>query len=205
MIGILEYGMGNVGSIQNMLNRLSVPNELVRDPDLLDKYDRLILPGVGAFDAGIARLDQSRLRFRLDELASQGMPILGICLGMQLLGRRSEEGKVSGLGWIQADVIRFKVDAPSVAHRLKVPHMGWNVVSPVNDPQLFQGLPDEPRFYFVHSYHVVCDDPADVIATVRYGGTVTAAVRHGNIHGVQFHPEKSHKFGMKLLENFSKC
>jgi imidazole glycerol-phosphate synthase subunit HisH len=205
LIGILEYGMGNVGSIKNMLNRISVPSELVSDSALLDRYDRLILPGVGSFDAGMTRLEQSGLRVRLNELAMQGMPVLGICLGMQLLGRRSEEGKLPGLGWIQADVVRFVVDSPSACVRLKVPHMGWNVVSPVNDPQLFQSLANEPRFYFVHSYHMVCDDPADVIATVNYGGPVTAAVRHGNVQGAQFHPEKSHKFGMKLLENFSKC
>jgi glutamine amidotransferase len=205
MIGILEYGMGNVGSIKNMLNRISVASEMVTDANLLDRYDRLILPGVGSFDAGMTKLDQSGLRTRLNELAAQGMPILGICLGMQLLGRRSEEGKLPGLGWIEADVVRFTVDAALATARLKVPHMGWNVVTPVNEPRLFQNLLTEPRFYFVHSYHMACDDPADVIAWVNYGGQVTAAVRHGNIHGVQFHPEKSHKFGMKLLENFSRC
>jgi glutamine amidotransferase len=205
VIGILEYGMGNVGSIKNMLNRISVSSELISDPAQLDRYDRLILPGVGSFDAGMTRLEQSGLRGRLNELAKQGMPILGICLGMQLLGRRSEEGKLPGLGWIQAEVVRFLVEAHSTSERLKVPHMGWNIVSPTNDPPLFQCLAGEPRFYFVHSYHMVCDNPADVIATVNYGGPVTAAVQHGNILGVQFHPEKSHKFGMKLLENFAKC
>lgn len=205
MIGILEYGMGNVGSIKNMLNRISVASKLVSDPTLLANFDRLILPGVGAFDAGMTRLVQSGFRSKLDELAQQGMPILGICLGMQLLGRGSEEGRLPGLGWIEADVVRFKVDAASATHRLKVPHMGWNVVNPISEPQLFQGLVIEPRFYFVHSFHMVCDDPSDVIASVDYGGLVTAAVRHGNIQGAQFHPEKSHKFGMKLLENFAKC
>jgi glutamine amidotransferase len=187
MIGILNYGMGNVGSIKNMLNRISVACELVEDPKSLDRYSKIILPGVGAFDAGMNKLQETGFLEPLDIIVRQGMPVLGICLGMQLMGRKSDFEKKEGR-------------CP-----LKVPHMGWNHVSPINGSCIFDTFTEEPRFYFVHSFHMVCDDQGDVIGTVRYGLDVTAAVRHENIYGVQFHPEKSHKFGMRVLENFARC
>jgi glutamine amidotransferase len=205
MIGILDYGMGNVGSIVNMLRRISVDGKLVSNPEELANCERLILPGVGAFDAGMTRLTESGLRDELNRQVHAGKPVLGICLGMQLLARRSEEGKLPGLGWIEADVIRFQVDAPTASPRLKVPHMGWNVIHPTPNARLFESANGETRFYFVHSYRVVCDHSEDVAAEVDYGGRVTAAVHRGNIYGVQFHPEKSHKFGMRLLKEFAKC
>jgi glutamine amidotransferase len=205
MIGILDYGMGNVGSIVNMLRRISVEAKLVSDPADLTNCDRLILPGVGAFDAGMTKLAESGLRDELDRQVRVGKPVLGICLGMQLLARRSEEGKLPGLGWIEADVIRFQVDASTAHPRLKVPHMGWNLIYPMPNAKLFASANGETRFYFVHSYRVVCDHPEDVAAEVEYGGRVTAAVERDNVYGVQFHPEKSHKFGMRLLAEFAKC
>jgi glutamine amidotransferase len=204
MIGILDYGMGNVGSIQNMLKRLSIDCRLENNPVNLGNYHHLILPGVGSYDSGIAKLTESGFREKLDRVVKKGIPILGICLGMQLLGQTSEEGELNGLGWINAKVIRFQQTLGTTS-RIKVPHMGWNTVSPREQSNLFAGLEINARFYFVHSYHMVCKDSSDVQATVLHGVEVVAAVKKDNVFGVQFHPEKSHKFGMKLLENFSKC
>ena len=203
MTGILNYGVGNTGSILNMLKRLSIPCRLVEGPEDFDGIERILLPGVGAFDTGMASLARHGFVEVLNNFAlERRMPVLGICLGMQLLARRSEEGELPGLGWIGGDVIRFLQNAGDAAPRLKIPHMGWNEVTPRPESPLFKGLEIEPRFYFVHSYHFVCDSPDDVAGSVDYGGVATAAVSCGNIHGVQFHPEKSHRFGMKLLENF---
>lgn len=204
MTGVIQYGMGNVGSILNMLLRIGTPARLVSRAEDFTGVDRLILPGVGTFDAGMERLHTADLIPVLNDLVLvRKIPVLGICLGMQLLGRRSEEGSCAGLGWIGADVVRFKVDAPDASPRLTVPHMGWSQVAPGKDARLFRSVPMPCRFYFVHSYHMVCDDSADVAATAEYGGPVTASVARGNVFGTQFHPEKSHKFGMQLLRAFS--
>jgi imidazole glycerol-phosphate synthase subunit HisH len=199
-IVVVDYEMGNVGSILNMMKKLGHAVTLSRDPETIDRADRLILPGVGSFDAGMEKMRSFGLVEVLTrKVVEQRTPILGICLGMQLLGEGSAEGKSPGLGWIASESIRFS----SAIER--VPHMGWNTVQPTSpEPHwLFAGQPAESRFYFVHSYHVVCRDEANVIATCRYGQPFHAAIARGHIMGVQFHPEKSHKFGMQLLGNFA--
>ncbi len=186
-----------------MLKRLTIPARLVSDPGDFDGIKRILLPGVGAFDTGMSSLDRYGFVSVLNELVlEKQMPVLGICLGMQLLARSSEEGQLPGLGWINGDVIRFRQNAADPADRLRIPHMGWNEVTPRPNSPLFRGFEVDPRFYFVHSYHLICDSRDHIAGTVNYGGLTTAAVSYGNIHGVQFHPEKSHRFGMKLLENF---
>lgn len=202
MIAIVNYGMGNLGSILNMLRRIGVEAQIVQTPEAILAADKLILPGVGSFDTGMANLTSSGLRAVLDEqVLVRRTPVLGVCLGMQLLGHRSEEGQLPGLGWLDAEAIRFRFDPKATG--LKIPHMGWNTVRPVNGAPLFADFAEPPRFYFVHSYHVVCADPRDVAAAVHHGSDVTAAVTRGNVMGVQFHPEKSHAFGMKLLKTFA--
>ena len=202
MTGVLDYGIGNIGSILNMIKKVGAQGAAVRTAEELSRCDRLILPGVGRFDAGMALLCQSGMRRALDRAVAQGVPLLGICLGMQMLGRRSEEGPGEGLGYLPFDLKRVRLqDQPE----LKVPHMGWDYVT-VERPQdpLVAGLGAEPRFYFVHSYHAVCDDPADVLMTCDYGYPFPAAVGRGSVWGTQFHPEKSHRFGMCLIRNFVK-
>ncbi|MEO5844597.1 MAG: imidazole glycerol phosphate synthase subunit HisH [Caldimonas sp.] len=200
MITIVDYGMGNLGSIRNMLKKIGHASEVTADADRVATATKLILPGVGAFDAGMARLQQSGLVPVLDErVGRSGIPILGICLGMQLMTRRSSEGDRPGLGWIDADTLRFTAADPA----LKVPHMGWNIARPVREGALIAALPDEARFYFVHSYYVTCDRPGDVLLTTRHGNEFHSGFQRDNVWGVQFHPEKSHRFGMHLLRNFA--
>ena len=199
-IVIVDYKIGNLGSIQNMLKKIGVASEISSDPDCIRSAARLILPGVGAFDAGMDHLRRSGLIQVLeDRVRVARVPVLGICLGMQLMTRGSAEGKLDGLGWIDASVLRFQPSDPA----LKVPHMGWNRVMRMRASELTGGLPEESRFYFVHSYYVRCDDPNDVLLTTSYGENFHSAYQNGNIWGVQFHPEKSHRFGMALLRNFA--
>lgn len=200
MITVVDYGIGNLGSIRNMLKRIGVPASITSDLDQIAAAEKLILPGVGAFDVAMERINSSELRAILDRKAlEEKTPILGVCLGMQLLTRGSEEGKLPGLGWIPASTTRF----PSIPG-LKVPHMGWNVVRPARPSLLTDGLPAGSRFYFVHSFCVHVDDPDDSLLRTTYGVDFDAAIQRGNVYGAQFHPEKSHKFGMKLLENFAR-
>jgi imidazole glycerol-phosphate synthase subunit HisH len=200
VITIVDYGMGNLGSIRNMLKRIGVAAEVTADAALLAGASKIILPGVGAFDGAMQRINASGLRAVLDRKAlEERVPIIGICLGMQLLTRGSEEGRLPGLGWIPAVTRRFP-DVPG----LKVPHMGWNAVSAVRDSPLTAGLAGDSRYYFVHSYYVRADDPRDSVLTTRYGVTFDAVVAHGNLYGAQFHPEKSHKYGMGFLSNFAR-
>jgi len=201
-IVIIDYGMGNLASIQNMLKHVGVLSSVSSDADEIAAADKLVLPGVGAFDNGMKSIAERGLRAVLDRRALENrVPVLGICLGMQLFARRSEEGTEAGLGWMKADTIRFRFDGENA--KLRVPHMGWNVVEAKKESVLFAQMYDEPRFYFVHSYHVVCDRAEDVLSTTPYGFPFTSAVEKGNLYGVQFHPEKSHKFGMRLLKNFA--
>lgn len=200
MITIVDYGMGNLGSIRNMLKKIGVDSEVSADARTIGAARKLILPGVGAFDAGMDNLERSGLIPVLNERVLQArVPTLGICLGMQLMTRRSDEGQRKGLGWVDAESLRFR---PADA-ALKVPHMGWNRVMSVRASPLTDGLPDEPRFYFVHSFYVRCLNEADVLLTTPYGDAFHSAFQHANVAGVQFHPEKSHKFGMALLRNFA--
>ena len=199
MIAIVDYDMGNVASVANMLKRLGASSVLTRDPKVLATAEKIILPGVGAFDKGMRNLSEFGLRQSLDEAAlERRVPILGICLGMQLLTERSEEGNESGLGWIQAHTIRFRFPPSS---QLKIPHMGWNYVKPVKPNPLISQA-ERSRFYFVHGYYVECAREEDVLATATYGQEFSCVVGRDNIFGVQFHPEKSHRFGMSLLEGF---
>lgn len=199
MITIIDYGMGNIGSILNMLKRIGVRAIVSSKIEDIEDANRLILPGVGAFDNGISNLGERKLTTILNKkVIGDKIPILGICLGMQLLTKSSEEGNLKGLGFINAKTIKFKFN-----NNLKIPNMGWNFIKQEKKSKLFLGLDRNSRFYFVHSYYVVCENKEDIIATTDYGLIFVSAFERKNIFGVQFHPEKSHKFGMQLLKNFS--
>lgn len=201
MISVVDYGVANLGSMLNMLRKVGVDAERVGTPEGLAAARKIVLPGIGAFDQGMAALVERGLVETLcRKVVEDGVPILGVCLGMQMLGNGSEEGQATGLGLIDATCRRFR---PPEGALLKVPHMGWNTISPRRSSPLLDGLDEPSRFYFVHSYHLVCSDPADELAYSRYGDDFTSVVAHGNIYGVQFHPEKSHRFGMALLRNFA--
>lgn len=200
MIGIIDYGLGNLGSIRNMLKVVGARSIISSDLDELESCDKLILPGVGAFDAGMGNLEERGLDQAIRDLAQQGMPLLGICLGMQLLGMRSEEGTMRGLGLIDFESKRF--DFP-LDLNLRVPHMGWDVIEFAKPSPLTEGIEGRQRYYFVHSYYAQCAYEQDVLMTCDYGITFAASVNSGSVYGVQFHPEKSHDFGMRLLQNFA--
>jgi glutamine amidotransferase len=199
MIAVVDYGLGNLGSILNMLKKIGCPAMLAREAGQVRDAARIILPGVGAFDHGMTSLRQSGLLPTLErKVLEDHTPVLGICLGAQMLGLQSEEGKEPGLGWIPVDVVRF----PN-RQGLKVPNMGWNTVAPVRWTSIFRQAADEIRFYFVHSYYLRCRDPGHVLATSAYGQEFAAAIQRDHIVGVQFHPEKSHRFGAAVLKNFA--
>jgi glutamine amidotransferase len=199
-IVIVDYGMGNLGSIQNMLKHLGFSSVISSQISEIQSADKLILSGVGAFDTAVKNIQERKLLPALhDRVLKVKRPVLGICLGMQLLTHRSEEGKLSGLGWIKGETIRFKLNG---SQKLKVPHMGWNRVTVQKESRLFLDMPAEPRFYFVHSYHVVCKKE-DVLCVTNHGDDFVSAIEKENIYGTQFHPEKSHKFGLQLLRNFA--
>ena len=202
-VTIVNLDVGNIGAIPTMLKRLACDAEITQDPAVIEQAERLILPGVGAFDTAMAKLDQLGLRDALNrKVRDKKTPILGICLGMQLFATRSDEGQRDGLGWIPARVIRFRFDPGQTA--LRIPHMGWNTVTRNPNIPLFDGYADDPRFYFVHSYHYEPDIPNTQTASTTHGHAFPAVVCRGNILGVQFHPEKSHRFGLTLLDNFLK-
>jgi imidazole glycerol-phosphate synthase subunit HisH len=202
MIVIIDYGMGNIGSILNMLKKIGAPvAKISAAPKDIEQAEKLILPGVGAFDTGMQRLRETGLIPLLNEKVLQARtPTLGVCLGMQLLTKISEEGELPGLGWLDAETIRFRFDQKQSG--LKIPHMGWNTVKVQREGTLFKDMYAETRFYFVHSYHVVAHNPDDVLTVTDYGYDFVSAVQQEHIMGTQFHPEKSHKFGMKLYKNF---
>lgn len=205
MIVIVDYGMGNLGSIGNMLKRIGISATRTTDPEAIARAERLVLPGVGAFDQGIQNLEEMGLREVLTtRVMRDKVPVLGICLGMQLMAEGSEEGSVSGLGWISGRVRHLRHQAEDAARELRFPHIGWNFIIPAKAHPVLDSLPDNPRFYFVHTYKLVCADEDDVLARVNYGRIqFTCAFARDNIVGVQFHPEKSHRFGMALLKSFA--
>lgn len=198
MITIVDYGMGNIGSINNMFRKIGVDTAVTANPTDILRAKKIVLPGVGAFDAAMNRIDELNLRTTLRKKALEDkVPFLGICLGMQLLVNDSAEGKAKGLNLIPGKAIRFPRDK-----KLKVPHMGWNSVQVVKATALTAHLEQEPRFYFVHSYFVRAKNSTDVMMRCTYGIDFDAGLAHDNIFGAQFHPEKSHKFGMALLKGF---
>lgn len=203
MITLIDYGVGNIFAFQNVYKRLNIPTKIAKTSNDLEAAEKLILPGVGSFDYAMSQLNNSGMREKLDQLVlDTKIPIIGICVGMQMMGNRSEEGKSVGLGWIDADILKF--DENLISHRTKLPHMGWNDVVPVADHPLFEDLEKEAIFYFLHSFYFKCNNPHESIAVSDYGITFTSAVNYNNIYGIQFHPEKSHQNGEKLLHNFAK-
>jgi len=201
MTTIIDYKTGNLGSIQNMLRKIREDSRVASSPEEIDAATRIILPGVGAFDQGMEMLQKLGLKDILNKkVLEDRVPVLGICLGMQLMTRKSEEGKMEGLGWIDADTVRFRFENPAL---YKSPHMGWNYIIRKKESRLLRNLPAESRFYFVHSYYVNRHDTDAVLTTTIYEQEFISSFEKGNICGVQFHPEKSHKFGMALLKNFT--
>jgi len=203
MITIIDYGVGNLFAFQNVYKRLNIPTKIAKTQEDLTNATKLILPGVGSFDYAMAQLNASGMRVKLDELVlEKKVPVIGICVGMQMMGNRSDEGKLEGLKWIDAETLKF--DENLIQHRTKLPHMGWNDVAPIINHPLFIGLEKEAIFYFLHSFYFKCNNPADSIALSDYGLSFSSAVNKDNVYGIQFHPEKSHQYGEKLLLNFAK-
>jgi imidazole glycerol-phosphate synthase subunit HisH len=200
MITIIDYGMGNLGSISNMLKKLGFPSVMTNNPDDVAAADKLILPGIGAFDRAVTNLHNMGLYEVINHKVLQEKTLtLGICLGMQLLTDGSEEGQKPGFGWIKGYVRRFKTENTS----LKVPHMGWNEVRQNGQCAILDNVPDEKRFYFVHSFHVCCENAQEEVGITKYGYDFASVICKENVYGTQFHPEKSHKYGMALLKTFA--
>lgn len=202
MIVVVDYGVGNLGSILNMLRYLKIDAMISSKISEIESAEKLILPGVGAFDDGMKKLHDADIISTLQKkVMNQKTPILGICLGMQLFTKKSEEGTTQGLGWIDAETKRFRFNGLNT--KLKIPHMGWNTVKFHDESNMYKGMDEEIRFYFVHWSYVQCHNPKNIITTTPYGIEFTSSLQSNNIYGVQFHPEKSHKFGMKLFKNFA--
>jgi glutamine amidotransferase len=202
MMTIVDYGLGNILAFANVYKRLGIPVAIAKGVTDLSYATKLILPGVGAFDHAMKSLIQSGMRDALDEMViSRGVPVLGVCVGMQMLAATSEEGHLPGLAWLPGKVRSFRSNEQSA--RMPLPHMGWNDISQHGESALFEGLESDARFYFLHSYYFQCDHDDDIAAETVYGTRFSCAVQMKNVFGVQFHPEKSHKFGTQLLKNFA--
>ncbi|HPH99335.1 MAG TPA: imidazole glycerol phosphate synthase subunit HisH [Chitinophagaceae bacterium] len=201
MITVIDYGAGNIGSIVNMFKRLGAATITTSDPVCIKEASKLVLPGVGSFDVGISKLKESGLVEILNQkVIEEKIPILGICLGVQLMTKGSEEGNLPGLGWFNAETIKFKFD--DLQTKLKIPHMGWADTIVKKASPLFSANEEEHRYYYVHSYHLSANNENDILVKAHYGYEFAAGLEKENIMGVQFHPEKSHKFGMRLFKNF---
>ena len=202
MITLIDYGVGNIFAFQNVYKRLNIPTKIAKRKEDLANAKKLILPGVGSFDYAMAQLNASGMREKLDELVlEKKVPVIGICVGMQMMGNRSDEGKLEGLKWIDSEILKF--DQNLIQQRTKLPHMGWNDVAPINNHSLFIGLEKEAIFYFLHSFYFKCKKETESIAVSNYGISFSSAVHRETIYGIQFHPEKSHQYGEKLLHNFA--
>lgn len=202
MITIIDYGLGNVLAFVNVYNRFNIPVAVAKSASDLLNATKLILPGVGSFDHAMKQLDQSGMRQTVERLVLlNAMPVLGVCVGMQMLSNSSDEGELPGLGWIDGKVRKF--DLPSMPLGTNLPHMGWNDVNPLVEGGLFKGMSQDARFYFLHSFYFECHQKSNVLAVTDYGGNFSCAVKRDNVYGVQFHPEKSHHFGSQLLKNFA--
>jgi len=201
MIAIIDYGVGNIKAFANIYKNLNIPYRIVSKASALDGADKIILPGVGAFDHAMKSLNASGMRDILDRsVLEKNVPVLGICVGMQMLARSSEEGVEPGLGWVNGIVRKFDVAARGKNEPL--PHMGWNTILPLHKEELLKGIATEPRFYFLHSYYFACEHKEDVVAITEYRETFASVIRSGNICGIQCHPEKSHRNGIQVLRNF---
>ncbi|MDR0261918.1 MAG: imidazole glycerol phosphate synthase subunit HisH [Sphingobacterium sp.] len=203
MITLIDYGVGNINAFVNVYKRLDVPVKIAKTHKELVGAEKLILPGVGHFDHAMTQLNESGMRDTLDELVLEhDIPVIGICVGMQMMAKNSDEGKMDGLGWIDAEVRVF--DKKNIDYVTQLPHMGWNDVKPIKDIALFNGLEDDAIFYFLHSYYFKCNRSEDILAITNYGGEFASAAHFRNRYGIQFHPEKSHHYGEVLLGNFAK-
>jgi glutamine amidotransferase len=203
MITIINYGSGNISAIGNIYDRLNIPFAVAHTPSEVNSAEKIILPGVGAFDETISMLDESGFRSILDKrVLEDGVPVLGICVGMQILAKKSEEGKLLGLGWINGEV--KKIDKSLLTEKPKVPHLGWNSIQVMKENKVFENINADDGFYFLHSFYFECSDEKDVLSKTFYGKDFASSVNYKNIYGVQFHPEKSHHNGISLLENFAK-
>lgn len=201
MIAILDYGLGNIKAFANIFKNLNIEHTIIQKAEQLETVDKIILPGVGAFDYAMQQFNHSGLQVAVEEkVLNQGVPILGICVGMQMLANRSDEGKEKGLAWIDGEVKLLKTE--KIKYKTKLPHMGWNEITHNQNP-LFEEIKSGAKFYFVHSYYFECNDKTNSIANTEYGLNFSSAVNHKNIYGVQFHPEKSHNNGIQLLKNFA--
>jgi imidazole glycerol-phosphate synthase subunit HisH len=203
MITIIDYGLGNIRAFVNVYERLNIKTKVAHNADEIRGATKIILPGVGAFDYAMKQLNASGMRDELDnKVLAEKIPVIGICVGMQILANSSEEGILPGLGWIDGEVKLF--DTAKIPHKTRLPHMGWNNINPVNGNDLLNGLDAQSRFYFLHSYYFVCHKEKEIISTTEYGISYASAINRENIFGIQFHPEKSHSNGIQLLHNFAK-
>ena len=203
MITIIDYGLGNIRAFVNVYERLNIKTKVAHNAGDLSDATKIILPGVGAFDYAMKQLNASGMRDELDnKVLGEKTPVIGICVGMQILANSSEEGILPGLGWIDGEVKLF--DTSKIQHKTRLPHMGWNNITPLNGHELLNGLDVQSRFYFLHSYYFVCHNENEIISTTEYGISYASAVNRENIFGIQFHPEKSHSNGIQLLHNFAK-